>query len=127
MKTPLETVHAADVAFNEGNVEKILDCYDHSALLVIEPGKYANSIPEIKNFFESIIKYKFKATQIKTETLIADNIALFISRWLLTGVTADHKDYRQERIATCVFRKQEDGRWKLLIDNSYGPAILDVD
>lgn len=125
MKTPLETVHSVDIAFNKGNIEKILQCYDDLALMVVEPGKYANGVSEIKKIFENIIKYKFKATQIKTETLTSDDIALFISRWLLEGKTADGNPFSEERVATCVFRKT-DGQWKLLIDNSYGPAILDV-
>lgn len=82
-------------------------------------------IGEIKKIFENIIKYKFKATQIKTETLTVDDIALFISCWLLEGKTADGKSFKEERVATCVFRKTND-QWKLLINNSYGPTILDV-
>ncbi len=37
---------------------------------------------------------------------------------------AEYEKLAHEVVATCVFRKHADVQWKLLIDNSYGPAIL---
>jgi uncharacterized protein (TIGR02246 family) len=124
--TPLQTVHDVDEAFNTGNLEAVLECYDDAAVMVIEPGKLARGKAEIRKALEPILQYKFRAKQIKMETIETGDTALFISQWRLEGKTGEGGKFTRENIATCVFRKQPDGRWKILIDNSFGPAILDI-
>jgi uncharacterized protein (TIGR02246 family) len=126
-QTPLQTVHDVDEAFNRGDLEAVLDCYEDQALMVIEPGKVVQGKVELRKTFQELLKLGFKATQLKTETLTAGDIALFISRWRLDGQTAEGKEFSKEFTATTVFRKQLDGQWKAIIDNSFGPDILNTE
>ena len=54
----------------------------------------------------------------------ADGIALFLSRWMLVGDNREGASASRRFIATSVFRKQLNGEWKALIDNSLGPLVL---
>jgi ketosteroid isomerase-like protein len=36
------------------------------------------------------------------------------------------KPFWREAVATCVFRKGADEKWRLVIDNPLGPAILEI-
>ncbi len=61
------------------------------------------------------------AEQPKRHVIEADGVALFLSRWALHLNGAAARTFT----ATTVFRKQPDGGWKALIDNSFGPLVLE--
>ena len=65
-----------------------------------------------------------KAEQITTNVMQTGNIALFTSKWSAKGKTPDGNPFENNNIATSVFRKSADGVWRLVIDNSFGPEIL---
>jgi uncharacterized protein (TIGR02246 family) len=120
--SPEQVVEMVDRAFNIGDIETILNFYEENAVVVTEPGKTARGRGELRSFFEQILALKQSARQIKTYVLEADGIALFLSRWTLTGSESDSLTRRF--IATTVFRRQQNGEWKALIDNSFGPLVL---
>ena len=119
--SPAEAVELLDHAFSTGDIEAILRFYEDHAIVIAKPGSPARGKAEIAAAYRKIIKPGMATRQIQTNTLEADGIALFISRWELTVNGQDPQTF----IATVVFRKQSDGGWKALIDNAYGPAILE--
>jgi ketosteroid isomerase-like protein len=119
--SPQETVELLDRAFNEGDLEPLLSFYENAAVVVTEPGQVARGTVELREFFTRIMCAGVSAKQLKTYTLEADGVALFLSRWSLqTGNDGTERTF----IATTVFRKQSDGGWRALIDNSFGPLVL---
>jgi ketosteroid isomerase-like protein len=64
------------------------------------------------------------AKQLKTHIVEADGVALFLSRWTLKAANSNPDDDVRTFVATTVLRKQPDGTWKALIDNSFGPLVL---
>ncbi|HVG22284.1 MAG TPA: SgcJ/EcaC family oxidoreductase [Blastocatellia bacterium] len=120
-----ETVEEIDEAFNRGDVEAVLDFYEDGAVMVLEPGRLARGKDEMRRAFEAILGLEGIAKQIKTSVIEADDIALFTSKWSFSGKAPDGTSFSRDSFATTVFRKQTDGKWRCVIDNSYGPAILD--
>ena len=118
-KSPQEAVELLDKAFNEADVETILAFYDDAAVVVTEPGHIARGRAELRSFFEGIVSNGSSVKQLKSYTLEADGIALFLSRWSL-GNESTVRTF----VATSVFRKQSDGGWRALIDNAFGPSVL---
>jgi ketosteroid isomerase-like protein len=88
--------------------------------LVVEPGRLARGKDELRRALEHIVTSAGSVKQEKTHAIEANGIALFISRWTLSSGTTESRQF----IATSVFRKQEDGTWRLVIDNAFGPAVL---
>jgi ketosteroid isomerase-like protein len=121
-RSPQEVVELLDRAFNEGDVETILAFYEDAAVVVTEPGRVARGSAELRNFFGRIVRSGSSVKQLKTYTLEADGIALFLSRWSLHN---ENDSAVRTFFATTVLRKQPDGGWRALIDNAFGPSVLE--
>ncbi len=113
-----------DDAFNRGDLEAVLAFYEAAAVVVTEPGKLARGTDELRVFFEGVMKSGASAKQLKTHVIEADGIALFLSRWTLKSASGEIAEGARTFTATTVLRKQIDGTWKALIDNSLGPLVL---
>ena len=125
MASPLETVEQLDEAFNRGDLEAILDFYEEGASVVLEPGRIAKGKDELRTAYEWILgNVKGVAKQEKTHVIEAGDIALFTSKWNYTGTAADGTTLSRESYASVILRKQADGNWRIVVDNSWGPAVL---
>jgi uncharacterized protein (TIGR02246 family) len=120
-----ETVEKMDEAFNRGDIETLLDFYEDDAVIVLEPGRLVRGKTALREAFQAILGFEGVATQIKTSVIEAGELALFTSRWNFIGKSPDETPVSRDSVATCVFRKQLDGQWRCVVDNSYGPAILE--
>ncbi len=121
LSSPQETVLALDDAFNRGDLEAVLAFYDDHAVMVM-PGRLARGKAELRQAFREIMATRPTVKQERTFALEADGVALFISRWTLTRTAATEEP--RHFVATAVFRRQTNGDWRCLIDNSAGPAVL---
>jgi len=117
-------VELMDRAFNEGDVSALLGFYEDAAVVVTGPGQAVRGREELRRFFEQVMQSGSSAKQLKTHVLEAEGIALFISRWTLETKGVETGPTARTLVATTVFRRQSDGGWKALIDNSIGPMVL---
>jgi ketosteroid isomerase-like protein len=121
---PEDIVKLLDRAFAENDLDTFMSFYESDAVVMADPGRTVRGDAELRSFFRQTMKPGASARQIKTHVLEADGIALFLSRWALTYPDVQGQLSSREFVATAVFRKQEDGAWKVLIDNSFGPLVL---
>jgi uncharacterized protein (TIGR02246 family) len=125
MASPLETIELLDEAFNRGDLEAILDFYEEGATVVLEPGRLATGKSELQRSYEWILSnIKGVARQEKTHVIETGDIALFTSKWSYSGTTSDGTPVSRESYASVVLRKHADGNWRIVVDNSWGPAVL---
>ena len=122
--SPQHAVELLDHAFNHGDVDAVLGFYESSAVVVTEPGRLARGTDELSSFVKRVMLPGASANQLRTHAIEADGVALFLSRWTFRAVSANPDATSQTLVATTVFRKQPDGKWKILIDNPYGPSVL---
>jgi len=128
MPSPLETVELLDDAFNRGDLEAILGFYEEGAAMVLEPGRIVAGRPELRRAYEWILNnIRGVARQEKTHVIDAGDIALFTSKWSYSGATTDGGPVSRESYASVVLRRQRDGDWRIVVDNSWGPAVLDAE
>ena len=120
-RNPEHAIEALDRAFNEGNLETIMDFYDEAAVVVPQPGVEARGRAAIHDMYAKMLEPGMVARQLNVRVLEANGIALFLSRWSLSRT----EDGERTFISTTVLRQQDDGGWKVIIDNAQGPAILD--
>jgi uncharacterized protein (TIGR02246 family) len=125
VKSLQETVEELDAAFNRGDLEAIVNFYEDEAVMVVEPGRLARGKAELRDIFAKLLRWQGIARQEKTHVIESGDMALFISKWSFSYTSADGELITRESIATSVFRCSADGQWKLVIDNSYGPAVLE--
>lgn len=123
--SPEHAVELLDRAFNEGDLDAVLSFYENAAVVVAEPNRIVRGAIELRSFFEGAIRSGHKAKQLKIRVIEADGVALFLSRWILIPNNAGQEAETRTFVATTVFRKQPDGAWKALLDNPFGPLLLD--
>src|SRR5918911_327402 len=124
-QTPMEAVELLDEAFNRADLEAVLSFYEDGATMVIEPGRLANGKTELRSAYEWIFSnIKGVARQEKTHVIESGDLALFTSRWYFSGTMADGTPFLREAYASVILRRQTDGSWRVVVDNSWGPAVL---
>lgn len=124
-KSPLEAVELLDEAFNRGDIEAVLDCYEDGAVVVAEPGRLAMGKAEIRAVYQWVFaNIKGTARQEKTHVIETGDLALFTSRWSLSGTSLSGDSVSRESFASVVLRKNSNGDWRIVVDNSWGYAVL---
>ena len=124
-RNPLEAVELLDEAFNRGDINTVLDCYEDEAVMVAEPGRLATGKTEIRAVYEWILaNIKGIAKQEKTHIIEAGDIALFTSKWNFSGTSLNGDTVSRESYASVVLRKNRNGEWRVVVDNSWGHAVL---
>jgi uncharacterized protein (TIGR02246 family) len=125
---PLDAIRAVDAAFSRGDIEGVLDFYEDEATMVVRPGLLATGKTALRTAYEAIFASFAQPPSViqeRSEVLRSGDLALFVSRWRLTGRGARGEAINQVAHATSVLRRQSDGRWRAVIDNGLGIEILD--
>lgn len=118
------TVAALDRAFNAGDLEAVLACYEPDAVLMASPGHAVSGTAALRRAFEAFLATGATARQERVHVTEAGDVALFLSRWTLTVPQVDGEPQVHHLTATSVFRRGPGGAWRLAIDNGFGPLVL---
>jgi ketosteroid isomerase-like protein len=117
-------VEMLDDAFARRDLEAVLSFYEDDAVVVVEPGRLARGKVEITRFFQFLFTLNGRAEQLQTNVIECGETALFTSRWRFVGTSPGGVPFEKEAVATSVFRRNSGGNWRMVIDNSHGPAVL---
>ncbi|QHF60254.1 hypothetical protein Bateq7PJ16_4448 [Bacillus subtilis] len=123
-----DIISACDLAIQNEDFDTLMNYYSEDAVLVVKPGMIARGKEEIKKAFITIANYfnhHIVPTQGEMIMLEAGDTVLVLSQTLLDS---DKKgsEYAMERRATYVFKKNAQGEWLCVIDNSYGTDLIGV-
>lgn len=125
--TPQEAIDQADEAFNRGDLDAVLSYYEEDAVWVTPPGHIVSGIAALRKEFGEMFRSTPHLRVEKSHVIECGDLALCSSRWSLTGSPSDAMPLNQGGFAFTILRRQADGHWKIVIDNSCGPAILGLD
>ncbi len=120
IETP-ETLHRRfEEAFNEGDLDALVDLYEDGGLLAAAPGLVARGRSEIRT---ALAQYLATGSSIEMETTnvfdTGSGIALLHGKWRLIGTGPDGNPMDVSGANSEVVRRQPDGRWLFLIDNPF--------
>lgn len=125
---PIDAIRAVDAAFSRGDIDAVLEFYEDEATMVVRPGLLASGKTELRTAYEAVFA-SFAAPprviQERSEVIECGDLALFVSRWRMSGTGANGRPVDQVAHATSVLRRQRDGHWRAVIDNGFGIEILD--
>lgn len=122
-----QVIKAADRAIMAEDFESLMDFYDEHATLVITPGSQASGKAAIRKAFVAIAQHFNHSLQIKQDKMKiieSQDTALVLAEAALDACGSDGTKISLVRRSTYVFRKDADGKWRCLIDNSYGTELL---
>lgn len=125
-ETPQETVAALDEAFNRGDLEAVLAHYEDTAVLMVDPARSLAGKEALRGAFAAFLRSGAKASQDAVRVIQAQGVALFLSRWTLVTPEPGGGQTIRRFTATSVLRQDPAGRWRLAIDNGFGPMVLDA-
>jgi uncharacterized protein (TIGR02246 family) len=121
---PLDTINSLTRAINYGDIETALSLYESEAIMVVEPGKVARGIVAIRTALEGFMSLKPSLKGEIHQILNVGDLALFCSKWTLSGTSPDGKAVEMTGVSSDVLRRQPDGRWLIAIDNPWGTGII---
>ena len=120
-------IAAAADAINREDFDALMDFYTNDATLVVVPGRAANGKQEIGEAYVALAEHYQHTLYVSAGDMIvieAGDTALVIAQ---TSVRANMKTAAptmETRNANYVFRREGDGQWRCIVDNSYGAALL---
>jgi uncharacterized protein (TIGR02246 family) len=121
----IEAIRKADKAIDQRDIEALMDFYEEDATLVVEPGRYAHGKAQIAEAFRAIFAY-FNNTLLVRQSnfqVIEGGVALVICKLELLAERFTESKVSMYRRPTYIFKKSSDGKWRCLIDNSYGTDL----
>jgi uncharacterized protein (TIGR02246 family) len=113
-------VHPAYLkAFNAGDIEATVACYEPQGCFVSKSGRAACGAAELREVYRITFSNKPQMKfDIRKVIPAGDDLALVIVEW--TSVLSSGETKVLSGTATDIVRRQADGTWKLVLDNPYG-------
>lgn len=108
-------------AFNSGNAAALESVYEDLGVLVSEPGQPMNGLDRAAanaRFQQLGLPINVRPRHV----YVADDIALLIVDWTISGTGPDGTPVRLRGTATDVARRGPQGTWRYIIDNPFGTA-----
>jgi uncharacterized protein (TIGR02246 family) len=117
--TPGDVIRGFADRLNQGDVEGALELYEPEATFVPEPGTTVSGREGIREALERFAALKPKLTGEIQAVREGGDVALVLNRWHLDG-QGPEGPVEMSGTSADVLRRQEDGSWRVLIDDPWG-------
>ena len=124
MHAPTSTVNQLIEAINHGDLDAAVALYEEDGVLVVQPGQIARGSEELRHALEGFIAMKANLRSEAEQVIEYGDLALYLSRWNLSGTDPSGKAVTMGGQSTDILRRQRDGRWLIAVDNPWGAQIL---
>jgi len=121
---PETTVVKLSEAVNRGDLEAAMALYEPEAVLVAQPGQAARGGAAIREAMKGFIALRPTLSTAASHVIESEDVALYLSRWSLSGVAPDGSSVTMGGESSDVLRRQADGRWLIALDNPWGAGLL---
>jgi uncharacterized protein (TIGR02246 family) len=109
MRTFTDRVHA-------GDLDGLVALYEPAAVFEPQPGVVVEGHEAIRQALAELLALRPTMVAETVEVLQADDVALVINEWTMTGAAPDGTEVRQAGRSADVVRRQPSGTWLVLID-----------
>jgi uncharacterized protein (TIGR02246 family) len=110
MRTFTDRVHA-------GDLDGLVALYEPAAVFEPQPGVVVEGHEAIRQALAELLALRPTMVAETVEVLQADDVALVINEWTMTGKAPDGSEVRQGGRSADVVRRQPGGGWLVLIDH----------
>jgi len=119
-ETPQQVIELFSQCLSSGDLDGALSLYEAQAVFAPQPGELVSGLPAIRAALAGFFALCPRIEGDIQKVLEAQNTALVINRWSLTGTQPDGQPLALEGTSADVVRRQEDGRWLIVIDDPWG-------
>jgi uncharacterized protein (TIGR02246 family) len=121
-KTPKDILAAMTTAFNDRDLDAYVELYEENAVMIAPPtGERATGKAAIRAGMEQVFSLDPTLRIENLEIHEANGVALAHSNWWLTGA-ANGDPVEMSGRGTLVSRKQPDGSWLVVLENTMTPS-----
>jgi uncharacterized protein (TIGR02246 family) len=110
MRTFTDRVHA-------GDLDGLVALYEPAAVFEPQPGVVVEGRQAIRQALAELLALRPTMVAETVEVLQADDVALVINEWTMTGTAPDGGEVRQGGRSADVVRRQPSGTWLVLVDH----------
>jgi uncharacterized protein (TIGR02246 family) len=118
------TIDDNNAAVAAGDMDAILASFEPNAVMAAQPGMTVAGTEALREAFEQFLAINPRITVTSQETIQTGDIALHSYTWKMSGKAPDGSPVEQSGFSTVVLRRQNDGRWLMVIDNPFGDRLL---
>jgi uncharacterized protein (TIGR02246 family) len=118
-----DAVRAYQDAFNDADLDALIDFYEPDAALVPQIGQVVVGTPAIREALGAFLELKgrLEIDAIQPGHVVqAGNLVLLSGSWTLTGTGPDGEPLTMSGRTTDVIHRQPDGTWRWVIDAPFG-------
>lgn len=119
----LSTISRMTSAFNQGDIDGVMQTYEKGAVVVGEPGMPVQGDDALRAMFAGFVAAKANFTFGEHEVVVAGDVALHLTPWQMTGVAPEGAPIEASGLSVAVLRQQKDGAWLMIIDHPFGDAV----
>ena len=123
-KQVLAAVTSMTNAFHAGELSEVMNSYESEASIAFEPGQVISDRLAIEQMFQGAFSLNPRFNYSGHEVMISGNLAIHIAPWTMRATSLDGQTITQSGLSVSVLRKQQDGRWLLVIDNPHGQHLM---
>jgi uncharacterized protein (TIGR02246 family) len=118
---PADVYPALLKAFNAGDIDATVACYEPQACFVLKSGHAARGAAELREMFRATFSYQ-PDLELDVRKIISagDDLVLVVVEWKSKTVSSSGEAKVWAGTATDIVRRQPDGTWKLALDIPYG-------
>jgi ketosteroid isomerase-like protein len=120
--TAEETHRLFGEAFNQGDLDALVNLYEEDAVFLAQPGQQpARATAEVREALRGFIGMGGTFSIERTDSIASDEVAIVCSTWKLAGASdPEGNTFDLNGQTTDVVRCQPDGSWLFAIDNPWG-------
>lgn len=116
----LNTIQTMTNAFHQRDIAGVMASYAEGAVVCFEPNQPMAERTRIKQAFLEFFEMKPSFVYAGHQVVVSGDEALHIAPWKMTGTAPDGSSISMQGLSVAVLRRQEDGRWLMVVDNPYG-------
>lgn len=120
----LSAVETMTQSFQDKDIDRVMAAYETPATVLFEPDTPISDAAVLEQMFRQMAMVNPVFVYSGHEVIVNNDIALHIAPWDMTGTTPDGQELKQSGLSIAVLRKQDDGSWKMMIDNPHGGRLL---
>lgn len=109
-------------AVNAGDVDALVALFEPDATVIEQTGDRTEGIQGIREHLEQLLALRPVMRIEASRVYRKGDLALLSSRWTATATTPDGKQIAMEFHGSELARHQQDGSWRLMLDNPWGAS-----
>ena len=96
----------------------------HGVTFPDAPGEVTEDLAAIRGAFTEMAQLRPEFTYAGHEVVVCGDLAVHLAPWTMTATGPDGTPIADRGLSVAVLRRQQDGAWRLVIDNPHGDRLL---